>query len=186
MLKRVSSRLSFLYRKSNLLDYKTRVTLCTALIQPLFDYCCISWYSGISANLKERLNVVQRKMVRFVFRLDSRCSVSVNHLRKIGWLSICDRVRYFKLIAAFKIRMGQAPSYLSQSFTNLSALHSYNTRRSQTDYCVTIEDTASAAMLNSFTYTAKKEWNLLPIGLKSIQKLEIFKSRLRKHLMNYY
>ena len=184
VLKKASARLSFLYRKSNLLDFRSRVVLCMALIQPFFDYCSISWYTGINAKLKERFNAMQRKMVRFVYGFDSRYSVSIDHLRRLGWLSVNARVRYFKMITAFKIRMGKAPSYLTQSFTNISSVHSYNTRRSQTDYCVAPEDTASAAMLSSFTYTAKKDWNDLPASLKNIQKLEIFKSKLRKHLLD--
>ena len=37
---RISARLSFLYRQSSLLDVLTKKTLCIALIQPLFVYCC--------------------------------------------------------------------------------------------------------------------------------------------------
>ena len=189
VLKKASARLSFLYRKSNLLDFRSRVVLCMALIQPFFDYCSISWYTGINAKLKERFNAMQcaaaqNGAICLRFGFDSRYSVSIDHLRRIGWLSVNARVWYFKMITAFKIRMGKAPSYLTQSFTNISSVHSYNTRRSQTDYCVAPEDTASAAMLSSFTYTAKKDWNDLPASLKNIQKLEIFKSKLRKHLLD--
>ena len=186
MLKKASARLSFLYRKSNLLDFKSRVTLCMTLIQPFFDYCCSSWYSGVNAKLKDRLDSLQRKMIRFVFGLDSRASVSQDHFRKLGWLCVSDRVRYFKLVLTFKIRMGQAPSYLSDCFQRFSMVHSYETRGSQSDYIVSREDTSSSTMLNSFTYTAKKEWNRLPSSLKMIQKLEVFKSKLRDHLLASY
>ena len=51
MLKTCMGRLSFLYRNSSLLDAKSRKTLCSALIQPYIDYCCSSWYSGLSVAL---------------------------------------------------------------------------------------------------------------------------------------
>ena len=153
------------------------------LIQPFFDYCCSSWYSGVNTKLKDRLDALQRKMIRFVFRLDSRDSVMPDHFRQLGWLCVSDRVRYFKMVITFKVRMGQAPSYLSDCFQRFSTVHSYETRGSQSDYIVSREDTASSAMLNSFTYTAKKEWNRLPSSLKTIRKLEVFKSKLRDYLL---
>jgi len=87
---------------------------------------------------------------------------------------------------AFKIRLGLAPGYLTESLKNFSSIHHYNTRSSQTDYIVTKNDTATAVMMNSFTYTAKKEWNTLPNGLKSIPNLHTFKSKLREHLFRRY
>ena len=62
MLKTCMGRLAFLYRNSALLDGKSRKILCSALIQPYIDYCCCSWYSGLNACLKKRLDVFQRKM----------------------------------------------------------------------------------------------------------------------------
>ena len=186
VLHKASSRLSFLYRKSGLLDFKSRATLCMSLIQPYFDYCCSSWYSSLGSQLKNRLDAQQRKMARFVLGLDSRCSISSSHLRKLGWLAVCDRVRYFKLLLAFRIRRGQAPAYLTDSFQFSSSVHSYNTRRSQTDYFISKNDTASSVMLNSFVYTTKHEWNLLPSGIKDVSKLSVFKTKLREHLLRKY
>ena len=176
VLHKASSRLSFLYRKSGLLDFKSRAILCISLIQPYVDYCFSSWYSDLGSQLKNR----------FVLSLDSRCSISSSHLRKLGWLAVCDRVRYFKLLLAFRIRRGQAPAYLADSFQFASSVHSYNTRRSQTDYFISKNDTASSVMLNSFVYTTKHEWNLLPSGIKDISKLNVFKTKLREHLLRKY
>jgi len=186
VLKKASSRLSFLYRQSGLLDSKSRATLCMALIQPYLDYCCSSWFSSLGSQFKNRLDALQRKMARFVLNLDSRSSISLSDLCKLGWLAVGDRVRYFKLILAFKIRRGQAPAYLVDSFPFSSSIHSYNTRRSQTDYFVSKEDTVSSIMLNSFVYTTKHEWNALPYGIKDISKLDLFKRKLREHLFRRY
>jgi len=79
VIKKASARLSFLYRKSGFLDFKSRATLCMALMQPFMDYCCNSWYSGISSGLKHRLETLQRKMARFVYGLDPRSSITHDH-----------------------------------------------------------------------------------------------------------
>ena len=66
IIKKASSRLSFLYRQGHFLNERTRKTLCTALIQCHFDYCCSSWYSALSQKLQKRLQIMQNKMIRFI------------------------------------------------------------------------------------------------------------------------
>ena len=39
-----------------MLDMSSRKTLCLALVQPLFDYCCTAWHEGLSAKLKDRFD----------------------------------------------------------------------------------------------------------------------------------
>ena len=70
MLKTGMARLAFLYRNSYLLDGNSRKTLCSALIQPYFDYCSSSWYSSLTNSLKRRLDIFKRKMVRFIMKVD--------------------------------------------------------------------------------------------------------------------
>ena len=48
LMKVCAGRLAFLYRQSSLLDKKCRQTLCSALLQPHIDYCCSSWYGGLT------------------------------------------------------------------------------------------------------------------------------------------
>jgi len=75
VINKVAARISFLYRNSLLLDFKSRKTLCAALVQPYFEYCCSSWYSGLSVALKGKLDILQRRMIRFVFNFDARTHV---------------------------------------------------------------------------------------------------------------
>ena len=51
LVKTCAARLNFLYRNSHLLDFNCRKTLCMPLIQPYVDYCCSSWYSGLTSHL---------------------------------------------------------------------------------------------------------------------------------------
>ena len=110
LMKVCSARLSFLYRQSSFLDFKCRRILCLALIQPHIDYCCSSWYGALLVTLKERLDVIQRKMVRFVYGLDFRQHVGKKDLRNLLWLSIPDRVAFFKMMHLFRIRHNIAPT----------------------------------------------------------------------------
>ena len=98
------------------------------------DYCSSSWYSGLSVALKERLNVIQRKMLRFVFGLDNGAHVDGRNLLDLAWLSVPDRVKFFKLTHLFRVRHDLAPSYLLPNFKLISAAHSHNTRGSRHNF----------------------------------------------------
>ena len=176
-------RLAFLYRYSSLLDRKCRQTLCASLIQPHIDYCCSSWYSGLSVVLKERLNVVQRKMVRFVEGMDYRGHVDNKNLKNLSWLNIPDRVKYFRMSHLFRIRHKLAPTYLLPNFKFLSDTHNHNTRGSSHNFHLSRQLSLSPS---SFSYTAIRQWNDLPCSLKALDSFQVFKSRLKQFLLNQY
>ena len=75
---------------------------------------------------------------------------------------------------------GRAPTYLSQNFTTVSDIHSYNTRDCNLNF---ILPSAVGMMANSFVYNATKDWNGLPADLKSLKAEKIFKSKLKDFLI---
>ena len=83
--------------------------------------------------------MIQRRMVRFVHSRDCVSHVGLGDLGKLSWLSIPDRVRFFKLTMVFRIRAGTAPGYLSSNFEPLNASHAHNTRGSSFNYRVSRE-----------------------------------------------
>ena len=185
VLGNISSRLSYLYRQSSFLDSDARRTLCTALIQPLFDYCSTAWHEGLSAKMKGRFDAQQRKMVRYIFSLDPRCHVGLQDFKQLGWLTVRHRVSFFRLVHVFKITKGMAPGYLSNGFTFVRDIHSYNTRGSVSDYHIS-EKVNSSLKRDSFVFNAKKEWNSLPSDLKQVGSLLAFKTGLKAHFMERY
>ena len=175
--------IGFLYRHSASLDFNCRRILCNSLIQPYLDYCCTAWYSSLTADLRRKLDVIQRRMVRFVLSRDRLSHVDSTDLKYLSWLSIPDRVKFFKLSQVFKIRIGMAPNYLSSGFLPLSNSHGHDTRRKLFNYRISKQLADSPS---SFAYTAIRLWNELPQSLQGIASLETFKARLRKHLVSTY
>ena len=43
-LKKINTKLRFLYRQNEFLNPNLCMFLCNSLIQPHFEYACISWY----------------------------------------------------------------------------------------------------------------------------------------------
>ena len=177
------TRLAFLYRNSSFLDFHSRKLLCGALIQPYLDYCCTSWYSGLSAHWTEKLNVIQRKMIRFIYGYDSRRHVGTNELRTLSWLNIPDRIMFFKMVHLFKVRHDLAPNYLAGDVTSVSRTHSYATRECDLNFFLS-KSVASAP--DSFAFTGIKQWNSLPRRIKEIDSIAVFKSKLKEYLFSRY
>ena len=175
-----AGRLAFLYRQSSFLNLKCRQTLCSTHTQP---YCCSSWYSGLPTSLKERLNVIQRKMVRFIYSMDYRGHVDNKNLRDLLWLNIPDRVYFFQMKHLFRIRNRLAPKYPLPNFTAISASHSHNTRGSEYNFTISRELSLSQ---NSFAFSAIKYWNSLPNGIKCIDSFQVFKRTLKQYLLERY
>ena len=183
LIKKCAGRLAFLYRNSALLNLQNRKTLCTALVQPYLDYCCSSWYSGLTKQLQGKLNVIQRRMVRFIYGFHHMHHVDNSDLKSLSWLNVEDRVRFFKVVHVFRVRSGLAPSYLTANFVPLADHHSYRTRGSSHDYAITA---IVARASSSFSFTAIKAWNSLPAHLKSLTSLNVFKRKVKEMFLSSY
>ena len=183
VITKCAGRLSFLYRNSHLLDSYTRKILCSSLIQPQLDYCCSFWYGGLTKKLKDRLNVLQRKMIRFSCCFDARHHVDSKDLLRLSWLSIPDRVKYFRLCHVFKIKMGTAPRYLTDDFVQLTSSHTHRTRGSTSNH---YSYARCAGSDTSFSFLAIRDWNALPPSVTMAQSFPIFKSRLKSFLFASY
>ena len=77
ILKKTNSRLEFLYRHKDMLNFKCRKTLCSSLIQCHFDYSSSSWFPGVNKTLKDKLQIAQNKVIRFILNLKSRDSIKM-------------------------------------------------------------------------------------------------------------
>ena len=181
VIKKVCSRLSFLYRQGHFLNERTRKTLCTALIQCHFDYCCSSWFSSLPVKLKKKLQVMQNKMIRFILKLEPRSHIGVEQFKKLGMLKVEDRVKQLKLNHVFNIYNDIAPEYLNSHFVKFCQTHNYYTRGSATNFLV---PKAKGQKCNTFFFTGVQEWNSLPIDVKKSKTHSQFKKAVKSHFLS--
>jgi hypothetical protein len=179
IIKKANGRLKFLYRYSDLLNTKTRKTLCSALILCYFDYACSSWYSALNQNYKNQLQVIQNKVVRFILGVGPRTHVGQKELDMVGMLSSEDRVAQLKLNHVFKIFHDSAPDYMKQNFTRVCDLHKYSTRGSPFNFVV---PKSKGQARFTFYNTGIHLWNSLPSEIKSIKNLNSFKQAVKTFL----
>ena len=181
LIKKSSSKLSFLYRNSKFLNSYVRRLLCQSLVFSNVEYCSPSWYYAISASARESLDVLQRKCARFSLGWCPRSHVGLTELSNLGWLPFSKRVMYFSLVHAYKVKNGLSPAYLSDGFTSISDVHSHNLRHSNVNFSLA----RCQSPTGTFGRTVVTDWNSLPKQLKESRTLSIFKSNLKLHLRNF-
>ena len=177
-IKKANTRLKFLYRNRNMLNFECRKTLCSALIQCHFDYSCSSWYPGINKGLKDKLQTTQNKMIRFILNLDNRAHIGNKERVKAGFLNVTDRVKQLKLGHVFKIKSKTSPYYLSTNFQRLNENENRIVTRATANNFF-----KPRICNNTFAYSAISDWNDLPSNIKDIKGEKNFKDRLKKCIL---
>ena len=178
--KKINARLKFLYRQASALNQDIKKTLCSALIQPHFDYACSSWFPGLTSKSKKQLQISQNKIVRFIIGLEHRTHIGVTELKKVNMLKVEERVKQLKLNHVYNIYNNVGPSYLTDNFHRTANLHSIRTRRSECSFFV---PRVQGMAVHSFFYSAIKEWNSLPSNIQCIDGKSRFKTAVKRHLI---
>ena len=146
-----------------------------SFLRPILEYASVVW-DNCTAREQESLEKVQNEAARIVTGVTR--SVSLNNLyREIGWLSLSDRRAYQKLILTFKIVNGLCPTYLSDIFPSTVGARTDYPLRNASDIDIIRRRTEIFA--NSFIPSAVSRWNELPLGIRSINSLSLFKSKIR-------
>ena len=178
VLKKINTKLNFLLRQSNYLNYSSRRLLCNALIQPHFNYGCTSWYPLLSKVLKTKLQTVQNKCISFCLELPPRGDISSSHYRKINWLPVEHRVGLCTSTTIFKYWKGIVPSYLNDMF--ISSLNNYNTR---SQMALDIPLCKTNKEQKSMSFLGPKIWNKVSLKIKSAATTSSFRHRLKKKFL---
>ena len=102
--------------------------MCLTMLQSYFDYAANFWYFGLTKKQKDKLQTIQNKMVRFIFGMDPRFHLEIEHFAKINLLRVDDRINYLTVNMMRKIFNSSCPPYMQSFFTRCN--HGYNTKLS--------------------------------------------------------
>ena len=100
----------------------------------------------------------------------------------ISLLNIDDRVRQLRLNHVFNIYHGKAPSYLFSNFT-LRSISSVRSTRSAVKDDFTIPKIKGCEE-GTFYYNSIKDWNALPLDIKTTKCKDTFKKRVKEFLLD--
>ena len=101
-IKKVNSRLKFLYRQARFLDQNIEKILCSALVLCLFDYYISSCYCGINKTTSKKLQVAQNKVIWFILNQNVMYHISEDDF-KLNFLDIQIRAKQLRLNHVFNI-----------------------------------------------------------------------------------
>ena len=176
ILSKCNARLKFLYRYKNVLKFKTKKLLVSALIQSHFDYTSTAWYLSLNKNLKKP--TPNRTKWSAISWTQITIHIGQSELDQVNYLSVIltDRARQLMLNHMFNINNGRAPSYLINQFRKIT--YAYNTRGASQHNQIS-KSTHGAA---HHTMGVKKNWNKLPDSTKTINSKDSFKLLVKKYL----
>ena len=178
VIKKVNSRLRFLYRQKKFLDISLCRLLCNAMMQPFFDYACNAWNPDLNKNLENCLQAAQNKCIRFCLKLGDRTSIKINEFEKINWLPIHDRVNQCTLAFIYKFHANNAPGYMNEVFSYAEP-NGIPTRCSYQKLKWPHHKTNQG--LRALLYIGPSLWNKLDKCLKKFVSLNAFKHNLKDY-----
>jgi len=178
LVKTVNFHLRKIYRIRRYITIESCHQLARSLVLSRLDYAN-SLLFGINAKDMRKLQTLQNKAARIVFRCD-RFHPSSPLRRELHWLPIKERVIFKVLLLTFKGLNNLIPGYLSEFLIhytsgrlglrseNANLLRVLHTRRSYGD--------------NAFCVAAPRLWNSIPNHIRLSPSVNAFKKALKTHL----
>lgn len=166
------------------LDKESLTTLIHALISSRLDYCN-SVFLGLPKLQLKKLQLIQNRAARLILNLNpwDRITPSLIYLH---WLPVKARIEFKICLLVFKTLKFKQPIYLLNLLAPYSNQSEMNLRCSDDPYRLSEPSAVRQRTLaeRSFSYMAPRLYNMLPIELKSVDSLEIFKLKLKTYFFN--
>ena len=149
-----------------------------SLVLSRIDYCN-GLLSTIPSNQLIRVQRLQNWAARLIFQV-SRDYPSQPLLKSLHWLPLKQRIIFKLLVFVYRSLNNQAPEYLSNClnlYTPTRAL-----RSASDPLRLTYSITRTLAGDRTFTVSASKYWNDLPLTIRQSSSTSIFRRALKTHL----
>ena len=180
VINKINSRLKFLHRKNKFLTPALRRLLCSALIQPHFDYASSAWYLNLTQKLKNKIQITQNKCIRYCLKLDKITHISKNEIETLNWLPVKDRFNQSINSIVFKYFTKQCPCYLNEVF-ELACPNNLRTRNSYLKLICPFRKTNMGQ--NALSFIGPSIWNKTPEVLKKTNSINAFKHNCKKYYL---
>lgn len=162
------------------LKRKTLNQLYISYLRPLVEYASVVW-DGCTVGEKQQLERFQYEAARIVTGLTRSVSIE-NLMSEIGWLPLSDRRKFQKLVIMFKMYNGIAPEYLCNLLPPLvNERTTYNLRSGEN---ISLLRKRTEVFSRSFIPSGIELWNNLPQSIRSVNTVEIFKSKLKENMFS--
>ena len=144
-------------------------------VLPILDYCDIVW-SGANDRELDMLDKVQIRAMRIITEATERSNVNALY-EDIGWHKLGTRRYIHRLIWMYKIINNLSPQYLTDIVPlTVGERQRYNLRARNDISQISAQ---KQRYFKSFFPSVIKEWNMLPVDIRELPNLSIFKRKLK-------
>ncbi|XP_038117511.1 uncharacterized protein LOC119769397 [Culex quinquefasciatus] len=173
VVQKAFNTLRTLRRFTPVLSTATRRKLVQAVVVPIFTYCDVVYYHGLSASLKDQLHRCFKSAVRFVYRLRRRDTTAAVRSTILGH----DLPSNYHLRTCCFIKRGydgNLPEYILEHLTH--------GQQQRTRSLIIPRHTTTSG--KSVLVAGASCWNNLPLEVKQKPTMPTFKSAVKRLVLN--
>lgn len=175
----LSSKISLLRQLADYVSVDVLKKFYQGYILPLIDYGSVTW-SGTSLTNIERILKLQKRAARIILHADYDTPSAIM-FRDLEWQPVNKRLAYNKAILIYKALNHLTPEYITNMLMPMSETHSRNLRSSSAGTLL-VPRSRTSLFDKSFTSSAPKLWNSLPISVRTASSINGFKEKLKEVL----
>ena len=169
-------------------DVRRRRVLYLSLVRSQFEHCSPIW-RPCTDNMLKKFDNFQKKCIKWILSEEeisySYADTYVRKCQQADILPLSSRFKVNDLIFLYKIINGLIPvclpDYLSW-YNGISRLRNTHLDRLSLNCSLIPSSTSSKNLEKSFFYRTHSLWNSLPLEIREIGSLSLFKTRLESHL----
>ena len=171
--KRASKKLNSLTRVAPYMNMQKQRIIMKSFVTSQLVYCPLIWmFRG--RRLNNKINSFHERTLRIIYQ--DRISTFQELLNKDNSVSIHHRNLEGLETEMFKIHRGLSPDILRETFVFKISL--YNLRRNNTFEKWQVHSVYHGT--ESLSFLGPKIWDLVPLELKQLENLEVFKLKIKK------
>ena len=125
----------------------------------------------------DRISKLQKRAARIILNADFN-TPSAEMFETLDWLPIVKRLKYNKAVFTYRAMNNLTPQYISDLLKPVSETHN-RALRSSVNGALAVPRSRSSLFDRSYSYTAPKLWNSIPIQVRNSQSLKCFKDNIK-------
>ena len=173
--------LHLISKKKDLLTINAIKTAVETLVLSRLNYCC-TIYQDLPNYLIKKLQLVQNSSARLISGRKKFDPIS-DIIKSYKWLNVNNFVLYRNACIVYKCLCDIMPQYLTNMLCFVPAEE--HILRSYSQFKLRITTCRTNFGERAFIVSASKIWNTLPDNIKFSPTYGVFKSKLRKHLLQF-
>ena len=172
--KRASQKLNALARVAPYMNIQKRRIIMKSFVTSQFGYCLLNWMFHSRHLINNQINSIHERPLRITCQ--DHISTFQELLSEDNFVSIHHRNLQVLVTEMFKIHKGMSPDILREIF--VPKISFYNLHGNNTFERCQVHSVYHGT--ESLSFLGPKIWDLVPLELKQLESLEIFKLKIKK------